>query len=124
MSFPGACTAREKPVPEQPQANLGPEFQKGFRKPSGLGAPALRMSWAMKDPKPGGKKPDVSEPALPSWKAFVIQLSHDTTPDSGIFAGRIEHLGSGRRQRFASGKELLAMVMRLLSDLEASGEGQ
>ena len=74
--------------------------------------------------RPDGKEPDVIEPALPSWKAFVIQLSRDTTPDSGIFAGRIEHLGSGRRQRFASGKELLATVMRLLSELEPSGEGE
>ena len=77
----------------------------------------------MTSKKPDGKEPDVVEPALPSWKAFVIQLSHDTTPDSGIFAGRIEHLGSGRRQRFASGKELLATVMRLLSDLGAQRGG-
>lgn len=77
----------------------------------------------MKIAKPVGKEPDVVEPALPSWKGFVIQLSHDTTPESGIFAGRIEHLCSGRRQRFASGKELLATVMRLLSDLGAQREG-
>jgi hypothetical protein len=64
--------------------------------------------------------PDAIEPALPSWKAFVLQMSHDTAPGSGIFAGRIEHLGSGRRERFGSGEELLVMVMRLLSDLEAS----
>jgi len=63
-------------------------------------------------------------PTLPSWKAFVIQLSHDTTPESGIFAGRVEHLTSGRRQRFASGKELLSMVMRLLRDLDAPGKDQ
>jgi hypothetical protein len=79
---------------------------------------------AMKSKKPDSQEPDSIEPALPSWKAFVIQLSHDTTPDSGIFAGRIEHLSSGRRQRFASGKQLLAMVMRLLSDIEAPSKGQ
>jgi hypothetical protein len=73
----------------------------------------------MKPKKPDGQEPDIIEPALPAWKAFVIQLSHDTTPDSGIFAGRIEHFGSGRRQRFVSGKELLSAVMRLLSDLDA-----
>ena len=78
----------------------------------------------MKSKKPRSKEPDTVEPALPSWKAFVIQLSHDTTPDSGIFAGRVEHLSSGRRQRFASGKELLAMVMRLLSELDAPSKGQ
>jgi len=54
----------------------------------------------------------------------MIQLSHDTIPDSGIVAGRIEHLGSGRRQRLASGKELLASVMRLLSDLGAPSKDQ
>ena len=73
----------------------------------------------MKVKKPDSQEPTISEPALPSWKAFVIQLSHDTTPDSGIFAGRIEHLASGRRQRFASGKDLLGMVMQLLRDLDA-----
>jgi hypothetical protein len=78
----------------------------------------------MRSKKLGSKQPDTIEPALPSWKAFVIQLSHDTSPDSGIFAGRIEHLGSGRHQRFASGKELLSAVMRLLSDLETSSKGQ
>jgi len=78
----------------------------------------------MKSKKPDSKEPDTIEPALPSWKAFVIQLSHDTTPDSGIFAGRIEHLSSGRRRRFASGKELLAMLMRLLSDLDAPSKAQ
>lgn len=77
----------------------------------------------MTSTEPEGKESDVVEPALPSWKAFVIQLSHDTTPDSGILAGRIEHLGSGRRQRFASGKELLSTVMRLLRDLGAPSEG-
>jgi hypothetical protein len=78
----------------------------------------------MKSKKPDSKEPDIIEPALPSWKAFVIQLSHDTTPDSGIFAGRIEHLGSGRRQRFASGKELRSMVIRLLNDLDAPSTGR
>jgi len=78
----------------------------------------------MKPSKPASKELDTVEPALPSWKAFVVQLSHDTTPESGIFAGRVEHLGSGRRQRFASGKELLSVVMSMLSDLDAPNKGQ
>jgi hypothetical protein len=78
----------------------------------------------MKPKKLDSNEPDIIEPALPSWKAFVIQLSHDTSPESGVFAGRIEHLGSGRRQRFASGKELLSMVMRLLRDLDAPSKDQ
>lgn len=77
----------------------------------------------MESTKPDSDQPDRGEePRLPSWKSFVIQLSHDTTPASGIFAGRIEHLGSGRRHRFASGKELLSMVMRLLREAETTSE--
>jgi hypothetical protein len=74
--------------------------------------------------KPKGKDLDTIAPALPTWKAFVIQLSHDTTSESGIFAGRVEHLASGHRERFASGKELLSTVMRLLRDLEGSQKDQ
>jgi len=74
------------------------------------------------------KEPDREQqhpisPALPTWKAFVIQLSQETTPKSGIFAGRVEHLASGRRERFASGKELLSAVMRLLRELEGNKQG-
>ena len=65
------------------------------------------------------KQPDMGGPTLPSWKAFVIQLSQETTPESGVFTGRVEHLGSGHRERFASGKELLSAVMHLLRELEA-----
>ena len=78
----------------------------------------------MKSKQPDSKDTDTTEPTLPSWKAFLIQLSNDTTQDSGVFTGRIEHLGSGRRQRFASGKELLLMVMRLLSELDPSSKDQ
>lgn len=74
--------------------------------------------------KPDNKELDTIEPALPSWKAFVIQLSQGTTPESGIFAGRVEHLASGRRERFSSGKELLSAVMRLLSDLQGQHKNQ
>jgi hypothetical protein len=70
------------------------------------------------------KEQDSAAPALPSWKAFVIQLSQDTTSESGIFAGRVEHLASGHRERFASGKELLSAVMHLLSDLEGQHKDQ
>jgi hypothetical protein len=112
------------PKRTQSPGRLSTQIQNILRRSSGLGALALRIASAMKPKKPDGQEPDIIEPALPSWKAFVIQLSHDTTPDSGIFAGRIEHLGSGRRQRFVSGKELLSAVMHLLSELEAAGKGQ
>jgi hypothetical protein len=56
-------------------------------------------------------------PTLPPWKAFVVQLSGDTVP-GGVFAGRIEHLSSGRRVRFDSQADLLAIIERLLSEIE------
>ncbi len=55
-------------------------------------------------------------PKLPAWKAFVVQFSVDTVPGSGVCAGRVEHLSSGRRARFGSQAELLAMLQRLLSE--------
>jgi hypothetical protein len=78
----------------------------------------------MESKKPDSKEPDRIVPELPSWKAFVIQLSRDTSPESGVFAGRVEHLASGRRQRFASAKELLAAVIRLLRDMGAPEQPQ
>ena len=71
--------------------------------------------------KPDSKEPTIIEPALPSWAAYVIQLSHDTTPDSGIFAGRIEHLSSGRRARVGSTQELLAALEMMLDQVGEEG---
>ena len=50
------------------------------------GAGKRRGAQADMEPLPTG-------PALPPWKAFVVQLTHDTTPHSRTFAGRVEHLG-------------------------------
>jgi hypothetical protein len=60
-------------------------------------------------------------PTLPPWKAFVVQLTGDTTSHAGIFAGRVEHMSSGRRQRFNSREELLATLLRLLEEAEHGG---
>jgi hypothetical protein len=73
---------------------------------------------------PDGSGGCSAAPTLPAWKAFVLQLNQDTTPDSGVFAGRVEHLASGRRERFASGEELLAAVIRLLRDMGAPEQPQ
>jgi hypothetical protein len=56
-------------------------------------------------------------PELPAWKAFVVQFSRDAGASSGICAGRVEHLSSGRRARFASSDELFAVLSRLLAEL-------
>ena len=62
--------------------------------------------------------PDVKEvPALPVWKAFVVQFSRETTPRARTFSGRVEHMSSGRRARFASRRELLTAFEKLLGEL-------
>jgi hypothetical protein len=57
-------------------------------------------------------------PALPAWKAFVVQFSQASAGASPVFDGRIEHLHSGRRVRFASREDLLAALERMLDELE------
>jgi hypothetical protein len=78
---------------------------------------------AMKRQPPGRKKHPAPEsaratvaPELPAWKAFVVQFSRDAS-SQGTFAGRIEHLSSGRRARFNSREELLAVLIRQLDEL-------
>lgn len=56
-------------------------------------------------------------PELPAWKAFVVQFSRDTNPATDSFSGRVEHLSSGRRARFASKPELLAGLEKLLEEI-------
>ena len=53
-------------------------------------------------------------PALPAWKAFVVQFSRETGVEPGTYSGRIEHLGTGQRARFASAGELFAFVNAVL----------
>jgi len=59
-------------------------------------------------------------PAFPVWKAFVLQFSRETGTQGGIFSGRVEHLSSGRRARFASREELLPVLSKMLEDLGES----
>ena len=53
--------------------------------------------------------------ALPYAKAFVVQFSAETDPRLGTTTGRVEHLQTGRRSRFASADELLAWLMAMLT---------
>lgn len=55
-------------------------------------------------------------PELPTGKAFVLQLSRDTGPRLQRFAGRVEHLASGRRARFANFEDFQQAVIRLLRE--------
>jgi len=68
----------------------------------------------MNHEKSRGRTP---EPTLPAWKAFVVQFTRETEGPAGAFSGRVEHLNSGRRARFDSPEELLALLGRLLVEL-------
>ena len=56
-------------------------------------------------------------PTLPVYKAFVVQFTRETRTQGGIFSGRVEHMSSGRRARFASKQELLAVLGTMLDQL-------
>ncbi len=62
----------------------------------------------------GSRKP---LPELPAWKAFVVQFSREASTPAAVFAGRVEHLSSGRRARFGSAEELVTILAKLLDEL-------
>jgi hypothetical protein len=51
---------------------------------------------------------------LPVRRAFVVQLSAETEGEKGQWAGRVEHIVSGKATHFFSVEELLAFMMRVL----------
>jgi hypothetical protein len=53
---------------------------------------------------------------LPYDKAFVVQFTAETPASLDRAAGRVEHLRTGRRSRFASIDEFLACIATLLVD--------
>lgn len=59
-----------------------------------------------------------SGPPLPAWKAFAVQFSHQSGDGAGVFAGRIEHLHSGRRTSFTSRQELLSKLEHMLDGIK------
>ena len=62
------------------------------------------------------------QPSLPYAKAFVVQFSAETGARLEHAAGRVEHLQTGRRTRFASVYDLLACIVALLDDDNAPGK--
>lgn len=61
-----------------------------------------------------GEAASPNAPELPTGKAFVLQLSRDTSPTLQPFVGRVEHLATGRRVRFATFEDFQQAVIRLL----------
>jgi hypothetical protein len=68
---------------------------------------------------PPASAPSKPVPELPAWKAFVVQFSREAGTEAGIFAGRVEHLSSGRRARFSSAEELVLVLRQQLEQLGA-----
>lgn len=64
--------------------------------------------------------PESGEPALPAWKAFVVQFSREADGELQ-FSGRVEHLQSGRRAQFASAEELTDALRHLLEQQSGGG---
>jgi hypothetical protein len=58
-----------------------------------------------------------SQPALPANRAFVVQFRSQPSDGAPTYDGRVEHLVSGQEARFHSLEELLAFMIRVLSDL-------
>ena len=60
-------------------------------------------------------KPPADESPLSPHKAFVVQLRENTDVERGHWAGRVEHVTSGRVAHFQSLDELLAFLTQALA---------
>jgi hypothetical protein len=58
----------------------------------------------------------VDRAGLPYANAFVVQFTAETDASLEHAGGRVEHLQSGRRARFASTADLIACMASLLTD--------
>ena len=47
-----------------------------------------------------------NEEHLPSRRTFLLRFSDATRPETGIYHGRVEHIGTGRTARFTSLQEI------------------
>jgi hypothetical protein len=60
-----------------------------------------------------------SQPSLPANRVFVVQFRAQPTAASSAYEGRVAHLLAGQVGRFHSLEELLAFMVRVLSDVHA-----
>jgi hypothetical protein len=58
------------------------------------------------------------KPSLPTERAFVVQIHADAKVEQGQWQGRVEHVVSYRSTRFQSLEELLAFLVKILSEPE------
>jgi len=59
---------------------------------------------------------EADQPSLPSSKGFLLRLTRGTDSTLASFSGRIEHVDTGRRRRFASREEFFAALTVLLRE--------
>ena len=57
-----------------------------------------------------------SPPSLPTNRAFVVQFRAQPADSTLFWEGRVEHLSSGQILRFHSPEELLAFLVRVLTE--------
>ena len=57
-----------------------------------------------------------SRPSLPAKRAFVAQLHAEAQAEHGHFSGRVEHLVSHQAEYFESLEELVAFMVRVLTE--------
>ena len=63
-----------------------------------------------------------AQPSLPTKRAFVVQFRAPPTGSLPSYEGRIEHLESGQVARFHSLEELLAFMIRVLTNVEEQSD--
>jgi len=64
----------------------------------------------------------MSQPSLPTNRAFVVQFHAQSLEAPLSWAGRIEHLVSGQVGRFHSPEELLEFLNRMLTAVQEPSE--
>lgn len=69
-------------------------------------------------PSPGETFASPEESLLSPHRAFVVQFREETEGAPGHFAGRVEHLVSGRARPFYSPQELLAFLRQMVNTVE------
>jgi hypothetical protein len=62
-------------------------------------------------------------PSIPRRRAFLLQYSGDADPGRGRHCGRVEHVESGRSQRFGCQRDLEKFVAAVLSDESGESNG-
>jgi hypothetical protein len=62
------------------------------------------------------------QPSLPAKRAFVVQLHAEAQTEHGHFRGRVEHLVSHQAEHFESLEELIAFMVRMLTEQQKPHE--